>query len=240
MNKFLLIIVAAFILTTLKLNAQTLIKANDKSIRYDLIKSSHYFRKVTVFDTLQNINYELVNECIINNDSISKEITFKRFRQFPFGKQFYDSSVVSFSNPVSYFMTSSPLTKKLNTRFNVKTVETDAYINGISSTVITPMNEGYFDDNIIETIIGFIPFKKGMKYHLETYRFESKEGKNPYDIEYLFDEIIQYAYNKVMNCSVLRIVNGYSETFVWIDKATHINVKEVIQDKNSIVLVQLL
>jgi hypothetical protein len=232
-----LLLLLFFIFSTLLLNAQVVIKANDKSIRYDLIKSSHYFQKVTSYDSLGDIKYEFMNESIIKADSANGKIIFSRTRQIPYGRLFSDSSIISYSGPVSYMMSSNPMIKRLDVKFNVKSVETNATIKGIKSNLTTKMNEGYFDDNIVEDILGFISFEKGIKYHLDSYRYESKDGQNPYDIEYVLDDILQYPYGNAINCSVLHVVNGYSNAYVWIDKATHTNIKEVIQSKTSMVVV---
>ena len=229
-----------FILNTLMPNAQVTIKANDKLIRYDLIKSSHYFQKVSTYDSLGKIKYEFVNENIIKVDSANGKIIFSRTRQVPYGRILIDSSVTSHLGPESYMMTSSPMSKRLEVKFSKETVTIYALINGIISNLKTKMVDGYFDDNIVEDIIGFIPFKKGIKYHLDSYRYESKDGINPYDIEYVFDDIIQYPEGNTINCSVLHFVNGYSDAYVWIDKATHTNIKEVIHSKNAMAIVSSL
>jgi len=80
------------------------------------------------------------------------------------------------------------------------------------------MTMGYFDDNIVEELAGFLPIAPGKKYHLEAFRYESENGINPYDIEYVFDHVLKTTTESSVHCRVLHYVNGYTGGYIWIDK----------------------
>ena len=219
-------------------SAQVTIKSNDKSIRYDLIKNAHVFVKVTSFDTLGNVQYQFVNDNIIKTDSVNRQILFGRSRSIPFGHQYIDTSVTAYTGPLRYVMATNPMVKHLDVKFSPGQVQCSAIIKGVASNISTTMPDGYFDDNIVEDLMGYLPIKKGIKYQLDAYRFESDKQLNHFEIEYVFDDIIRGSDGRNTICSVLRFKNGYGNGYFWIDRSTRENIKEVIYIKSAVVLLE--
>jgi hypothetical protein len=149
-----------------------------------------------------------------------------------------DTSITSFSGPVRYTMLSNPNVKFLDVRYSSTIVDTHAVVKGKSSTIHTTMADGYFDDNIVEDLLGYLPIEKGVKYQLDAYRFESENKINHFDLEYAFDDILPDPKGGVMICRVIRFKNGYGDGYIWIDKKSRENIKEVLYMKGAIVLLQ--
>ena len=213
--------------------AQTLIKVNAK-VKFNLkLKESHDFQKVSVFDTSGKTILEFINESVIRVDTIKKQIFFARFRQYPFGRYLTDTSVTDYSL--------KPLTLREKDRSGKldhfitfdKTNATAKVLKDGSYTANTySMPDGYFDDNMIETIVGYLPIMKGQKIQVNCFRLESN-GLNTYEIEYLFDDLWGVTANNKLNCAVLHFKNQYSDGYIWIDKASHKNVKQIAKMNNA-------
>ncbi len=229
---------AAAVFCGLAAHAQVTLKANNKGIRYDLIKSGHQFVKVTGYDSVGKEQFQFVNYNIIKADSVNKQLIFGRSRTIPFGHEMVDTSIINFAGPIRYTMITNPNVKFLDVRYSPTVVQTHAVIKGVSSNITTPMAEGYFDDNIVEDLMGYLPIQKGVKYQLDAYRFESENKINHFDLEYAFDDILQDPKGGEAICSVIRFKNGYGNGYIWINNKTHENMKEVLYMKGSIVLLQ--
>lgn len=211
-------------------SAQILIKADDKSIRYDLIKPAHYFQKVTGYDSAGAIIYEFVNENTIKVDAGNQQIIFSRSRQIPFGQNYLDTSTLNISGtPVSYQMLTNPLKKNVDATFSQESETLKINGKGTESAETKALPAGYFDDNIIEDLLGYIPFKKGEKYHLSAFTTDVKSRVNPFELEYVFDDFYQAPSGNLVKCSVLHYTNARSNAYVWIDQISHANLKEVLQ-----------
>ncbi len=210
-------------------NAQAILKASNPAIRYDLIKPLHTFAKVSIIDSVGNVKQEFVNETVVKPDSATHQIIFTRFRQVPVGRFMVDSSVIG-PSPVSMHSVDNPLKRELTVKFSSTSVAVKSFIKGVHKEEAFTMKEGYFDDNMLEDIAGYLPLQKGVDYYLECYRYESTESKgvNPYHIKYLFDDYLKNANGQYTAGKVLYFTNGYSTGYVWIDKLTHENLKEVI------------
>ena len=217
--------------------AQVLIKTGDERFHYDEIKPSHDFQRVTVFDSLGNTTLEFINESVIRIDSVNKLITFARFRQYPFGRHLTDTSVTtSLLVPVQMHEFDNPVKFDHSFKFDKLNVEGQIFKNESYFKQNYTMPEGYFDDNMIETVIGYFPFEKGIIYHLNCFRLESN-GLNDYTIEYKFDDTWNSANNNQLNCAVLYFTNQYSSGYIWIDKNSHKNVKQIGRIKSFTYLI---
>jgi hypothetical protein len=219
-------------------DAQVLIRADDRSIRYDLIKPAHNFAKVIAYDSSGAITDQYMNEGYISVDSVHGQISFSRSREVPAGNFNFDTSVISTAGPMSLHEIQHPAAHELSITFNKASVDAHANIKNVHSDKTTAIPEGYFDDNIFQDIIGYLPFKKGIKYHVNCYRYESKiDQNNSFDIEYVFDDFLPEGNGGMTECMVLSYTNGYSTGYCWINKKTHINVKEIIKFRKNTYLI---
>lgn len=182
----------------------------------------------------------IINENVVTIDTSTHQIIFTRTRQYPTGHLLADTSVAGQVGPVRFHATSLPLTYEVKVAFNKYSVDAQALRRGIRTSRTNTFASGYFDDNIVEELFGFLPIEHGRKYHLEAYRFESKDGSNPYDIEYVFDDFLQTSASGVVACKVLHYMNGYSSGYIWVDKKTSLFQKEIIYAGKSIDVVEVI
>ncbi len=228
--KFALLFV--MIVAGLTAGAQVHLSAHDQSIHYDWITPSHTLYKHTAFDTLGNITGELVIDHATAIDTAHKEIAFINTVPFAPGKLLIDSSIDNYQGSARYTLTTFPATKHEFIKYLPATVEAHNIIKGVSSTKITPMTEGYFDDNSVWDILGFITFKKGIRYQLDCYGTDTHTQVSiPFEIEYIFDEVTQEQGGSAVSNMVLRVTNPGATAYVWINKKTHLTTKEFVQGK---------
>ena len=109
-----------------------------------------------------------------------------------------------------------PARKELHVKFEESGVTVKSLINGVSKTQAYPMPAGYFDDNILVDIIGYLPIEKEVKYIMDAFRFESVKTNclNHYEVQYLHDDYLPDADNKYSSCKVLYFKNGYSDGYI--------------------------
>lgn len=212
--------------------AQVHLNAHDKSIRYDLVKPEHSLRKVTFFDTAGNVTRELVVDHVTKLDTAHNEIDFINSVQYAPGKILIDSSIDNYSGSARYVLATMPSTKYEFIKYLSTSVEAQNIVKGVSSNKTTAMSEGYFDDNSLWDILGYLPYKKGIKYQLDCYGTDiHTEVSIPFEIEYLFDENYREPGGAVINSMVLKVSNPESTHYVWINKKTHLLIKDLGQGK---------
>jgi hypothetical protein len=213
-------------------HTQTIIKPGDKIIRQDQISPSHDFYKAFGADTSGNIKYEWVNDQVISIDTATGRITFARSRQVPVGSFSTDTSITDlFFRPINMH--------EVHTQRNVSFVmtfdETQASVqtirNGVASVKTYPMKSGYFEDNMIEYIFGYLDIKKGIVYTLDNFNKDTPSPSDPFTIEYAFDDIWTLNAGGKLNCKVIHFIHGEKQGYIWIDKDTRRMIKEVGNDK---------
>jgi len=212
--------------------AQT-IKPGDNTIDYTLIKPSHQFYKNITWDTVGNIKYEFMMENVIKMDSSKQRITFSRFRQVPIGFMSADTSVTDFSfRPVSMHEVHIQQKRTYEMTFSATAVSVRKEYKGVVTNKTYPMNAGYFEDNMIEYIFGYLKLKKGITYTLDNFN-EATGGNDPYIIKYAFDDSLDLPGYEELNCSVLSFTHGGTTGLIWINKKTHDMVKQLGQFKGG-------
>jgi hypothetical protein len=230
-SKLEIVLFVVITINSLTAGAQIHLNAHDRSIRYDLIKPEHSYRKVTTFDTAGNVTSEFVVDHLTKIDSARNEIDFINSVEYA-GRLMIDSSVDNYSGSAYYTLTTLPSTKHEFIKYLPTSVEALNVIKGVSSTKTTVMSEGYFDDNSIWDILGYIPFKKGFSYQLDCYGTDTHTQVSiPYEIEYLFDENNCEPGGAVVDSMVLKVSYEGSAHYIWINKKTHLFVKESMQGK---------
>ena len=226
-----IILALAIALKGLTACAQVHLNAHDKSIRYDLAKPEHSLRKVTWFDSAGNVTREMVLDHVTKIDSAHNEIDFINSGLYA-GKILIDSSIDNYSGSARYILATMPSTKYEFIKYLPTTVEAHNIVKGVSSNKTTAMPEGYFDDNSLWDILGYIPYKKGIKYQLDCYGTDTHtQVLIPFEIEYLFDENYREPSGTVVDAMVLKVSNPESSNYVWINKKTHVMIKDLGQGK---------
>ena len=213
-------------------HAQTIIKPGDKIVRQDQIRPSHDFYMAFGADTSGNIKYEWVNDQVISIDTATGRITFARSRQVPVGSFSTDTSITDLNfRPINMH----EVHVQRNVSFVMTFDETQASVqtirNGVTSVKTYPMKSGYFEDNMIEYIFGYLDIKRGIVYTLDNFNKDTPSPSDPFTIEYAFDDIWTVNAGGKLNCRVIHFTHGEKQGYIWIDKDTRRMIKEVGNDK---------
>jgi hypothetical protein len=223
---------------SLRGTAQNTIKPGDKIIRYDLIKPSHDFYKNVTTDTAGNILYEFMMEDVTTIDTVNKRITFARSRQVPVGSFSSDTSVTDLSlRPIRMH----EVRYQRNVAFEMFFGDTQVIVKMVrkeeTSVKNYPMKSGYFEDNMIEYIFGYLELKKGVTYVLDNFNKDAELPSDPYTIEYAFDDVWDLAAGQKLSCSVIHFIHGASSGYIWVDKSTHKAIKKSGSFKGGIFVI---
>jgi len=209
------------------------IRPGDNTIDYTLIRPAHQFYKNVTWDTLGNIKYEFMMENVIAIDSAKQRITFSRSRQIPVGFMSADTSVTDFSfRPISMHEVHIQQKRTYEMTFSESAATVRKEFKGIITNKTYPMNAGYFEDNMVEYIFGYLKLKKGVAYTLDNFN-EATGGNDPYTIRYAFDDSLDLPGYEQLNCSVLSFTHGATIGLIWIDKKTHDMIKQLGQFKGG-------
>jgi hypothetical protein len=89
------------------------------------------------------------------------------------------------------------------------------------------MQRGYFEDNMIEYIWGYLELKKGITYRLDNFNKDTPHPSDPYTLEYAFDDMWPLAFDRKLNCTILHFTHGTTSGYIWIDKSSHNVIKTI-------------
>ena len=220
------ILLLLLVASSLFVSAQNIIKPGDKIIQYNWIKQSHDFYKNVIKDTLGNIIYEFMMDNVSTVDPATKRITFIRNRQVPVGSFSADTSITDLTlKPISMHET---LRQKVHydMQFADQQATVKAIRNGVSSVRSYVMKGGYFEDNMIEYIFGYLQLKKDITYTLNNFNKDTPSPSDPYTLTYLFDDVWPLTADHQLTCSVIHFTHGDTEGYIWVDQSTHQVIKQ--------------
>ena len=194
------------------------IQPGSTMILYNLIKPSHdFYRNIISDSTGQVVLYDFMMEDFTFVDTAAKRIIFARSRQEQPGTFSTDTSETTlWLQPIRMHEVHYKFGVSFEMTFGdtLASVQTDR--KGKLSTKTYAMQRGYFEDNMIEYIFGYVDWEPGKTYILDNFNKDTPKPSDPYEIQYAFDDI----YEK-KTCTVLHFVHGKKGTgFIWIDKAT--------------------
>jgi hypothetical protein len=216
-------------------HAQTIIKPGDQIVRQDLIKPSHNFYKAFWTDTLGNIKDEWINDEVISIDSATGGVTFARSRQVPVGSFSTDTSFTDrFFRPIRMHEVHVQRNVSFIMTFDETMASVETFRKGVASTKTYPMKSGYFEDNMIEYIFGYLDLQKGIVYTLDDFNKDAPSPSDPFTIEYAFDDIWALDAGGVLKCRVIHFIHGGTTGYFWIDKDTRRMIKEEGNNKNGV------
>ncbi|MGZ3764765.1 MAG: hypothetical protein ACXVB0_18075 [Mucilaginibacter sp.] len=223
-------IITAFFLSMMfsTTNGQVTIKPGDNVIRYDWIKPSHDFYRTVVSDTAGNVKYDFMMEDYTAVDDTQHRITFARSRQIPAGSFSTDTSVTDLNfKPIRMH----EIHYQREVAFDMTFGDTQASVTttrkGQVSVKNYPMKSGYFEDNMIEYIFGYLQIKKEITYTLDNFNKDTPAPSDPYVLEYAFDDTWNLVADHQINCTVLHFTHGGTSGYIWIDKSTHLMIKSI-------------
>lgn len=99
---------------------------------------------------------------------------------------------------------------------NTATVKTTR--NGVTAVKSYPLENGYFEDNMIEYIFGCLQLEKGKTYVLNNFN-PATPGNDPFNVRYEFDDTWIPAADLKINCTVLYFTHGATSGYIWLTKA---------------------
>jgi hypothetical protein len=208
--------------------AQLIVKPGDPLLRSDLIRSSHNYYKGIFADTLGNIIDQWVNDQVISVDSATGRITFARARQVPVGSYSTDTSITDLScKPLWMHEVHYRQDVSFTMNFDATNATVHTLRKGAASDRSYPMKSGYFEDNMIEYVYGYLDLAKGQTYTLDDFNKDAPAPSDPVSVDYAFDDIWVLNTGAMLNCRVLHFVHGAATGYIWIDKQTRCMIKEL-------------
>ncbi|HEV2481201.1 MAG TPA: hypothetical protein VGS79_16120 [Puia sp.] len=223
-----LALLAILLLAPGRNKAQTIVKPGDPLLRSDLIRSSHTYYKAVVTDTADNIVYEWVNDQVISVDSAAGRITFARARQVPVGSYSTDTSITDLSfKPISMHEVHYRQNVSFTMDFDATNATVHTMRKGSPSDRSYPMKSGYFEDNMIEYVYGYLDLAKDRSYTLDNFNKDTPSPSDPVTVEYAFDDVWMQGTGGLLYCRVLHFTHGAVTGYIWIDKKTRAMIREM-------------
>lgn len=236
---FLLFILSASARSAVR--AQTILQPGDKRIHPEWLKPSHDFYRTVVLDSVGHVRYDFVMDDLTIIDSAAGQIIFARSRQVPPGHLSTDTSVTDLSfRPLRMHEIHFREDVDFDMRFadTVATVHTTR--KGVPSSKTYAMKKGYFEDNMIEYIFGYLDLQKGVVYTLDNFNKDTPAPSDPYTLEYVFDDTWFVAADQQIPCAMIRFTNGATSGYIWVDQRTRQVIKQAGQFKNGSYVVRKL
>ncbi|MFT3824965.1 MAG: hypothetical protein QM731_13665 [Chitinophagaceae bacterium] len=229
MDKFLLW--AATLFLPQLLLAQTLVRSGDATIRYDLIRPVNELKKITVFDSAGKVLSSFVSQDIISIDTAHGVLIRTQSNVLPDGRLLKDSTVADLKTlaPVRMRMVTFPHFMSMALSFQADKVHAMVDRGGKKRDTVHSMALGYFDSNLIEYILGLLPYKKGFHATLNAYTFE-RDGMDPYEVEYVGEDWLENAAGGRVTCYVVKTGTGGRpmDALAWVEKSTGKVLKRVV------------
>jgi hypothetical protein len=227
--------------TTSSVSAQDILRPGDERIHPEWLKPSHDFYRTVVLDSTDHVRYDFVMDDYTTIDSATGQIIFARSRQVPPGRFSTDTSVTDLSfRPLRMH----EIHYREDVHFEMVFGDTLASVQttrkGARSIKTYSMKRGYFEDNMIEYIFGYLDLKKGVVYSLDNFNKDTPSPSDPYTLEYVFDDTWFVAADQQIPCMMIRFTHGGTTGYIWVDKRTRQMLKQAGQFKNGSYVVRKL
>jgi len=229
------------LLAASSIHAQTKIQPGDKRIHPEWVRPSHDFYRTVVLDSAGHVRYDFMMDDFTTIDSAAGKIVFARSRQVPPGSFSTDTSVTDLAfrplrmHEIHY---RQEVDFEMSFGDTLSTVRTTR--KGTASTKTYPMKKGYFEDNMIEYIFGYLDLQKGVVYTLDNFNKDTPAPSDPFTLEYVFDDTWFVAADEQIPCMMIRFTHGAATGYIWIDKRTHQLLKQAAQFSNGSYVVRKL
>lgn len=226
-----IILLVVILLTTHIARCQTVFKAGDPSIRYELIKPAVTLYKIVTTDSAGKVLSEFTCRHTVSVNSAKGWVILTQQYQLPDGRALLDSTIAQISSlaPVRMRMVTTPHFMNMNLDFRPGEVHAMADKGGKKTDTLHKMEAGYFDSNLLDYVFGLLPYKKGFRVTLNAYTFE-RNGMDPWQVEYVGEDIINTTGDKLAYCYVVKTGNGNlsPDAMTWIERSTGQVIKRVI------------
>jgi len=230
-----------FSFTTSSVTAQVILQPGDKRIHPEWLKPEHAFYRTVVLDSGGLTRYDFVMDDFTIVDSAAGQIIFARSRQVPPGRFSTDTSVTDLSfRPLRMHEIHYREDVHFEMWFGHTLASVRTTRKGAPSTKTYPMKKGYFEDNMIEYIFGYLDLQKGVVYSLDNFNKDTPSPSDPYTLEYVFDDTWFVAADQQIPCMMIRFTHGATTGYIWVDKRTRQMLKQAGQFKNGSYIVRKL
>lgn len=220
MDRFLLL--AMILLLTHITRGQQVVKAGEPTLRYDLIKPDVNLYKISILDSTGKVSNEFTSRQTVAVNNTHGWVIVTQQHQLPDGRILLDSTIANRTTlaPVRMRMTTTPHYMSMQLDFRRQEVHAVADKQGQLTDTLHPMEDGYFDSNLLEYLLGLLPYKKGFKAALTVYTFE-RNGMDPWQVEYVGEDMLATAAG-LIHCYLVKASNTTNPTdaMAWIEKTT--------------------
>lgn len=212
-------------------HAQSLIRSGDKNINHSLIRKMYTSYKITVYDSLGFARGDILKMDYITIDTAKNLLTRAQHVFYPGGFIKLDSTIADLKTlaPVRMRMVTTPADMQMDLTFHKKSVHAVVNRNNVLKDTVHTMEPGYFDSNLIEYIIGFLPFKEGFSASLNAYTYE-QDGMDPYKVEYLGKDVLPVTKGF---CNLVKVSSGKISMFIWYEDQTGTLIKYIFPYKGG-------
>jgi hypothetical protein len=221
--------------------AQTMLQPGDRRIHPEWLKPTHDAYRTVVLDSTGHVRYDFIMDDFTIIDSAARQVIFARSRQVPPGSFSTDTSVTDLSfRPLRMHETHAREDVQFEMRFGDTVASVTTTRKGVPSSKTYPMKKGYFEDNMIEYIVGYLDLQKGVVYTLDNFNKDTPSPSDPFTLEYVFDDTWFVAADQQIPCLMLRFTHGATTGYIWVDKRTRQVLKEAGQFTNGSYIVRKL
>ncbi|TSJ44468.1 hypothetical protein FO440_09900 [Mucilaginibacter corticis] len=193
-------------------NAQNIISPGSPEIKTERIHPSHDFYKNVITGPDGKLLYEFMMENYQWLDSAKQQWVFARYRQVPRG---YFSTDTSYTDlrlmPLHMHEIHFQQNVDIQMQFEAEKATVTTIRKGQSTTKTYAMTPGYFEDNMIEYLFGYLELKKGVTYKLDNFN-PATSGSDPFTVTYSGDGD---------HSKVFTFTHGDTRGRIWIDNKTH-------------------
>ncbi|SEW02401.1 hypothetical protein SAMN05428988_1359 [Chitinophaga sp. YR573] len=218
------------------LYAQSILRPGDKTINYALLKSCSNTYKGIIYDSLGKTVMEIMIIDVITIDTVKGLLTRSQHQYFPGDFERYDSTIADLKtlSPVRMRMVTNPPVMQMDLAFKDLAVHAVVHKNNTYIDTTHKIEAGYFDSNLFQYFLGFLPYKEGFSAAINLYTYE-KGGVDPHNVAYMGEDILpgstRYSHIvKTTRESDNKKVTEYS----WYDSLTGILVHFVMPFRNGL------
>ena len=224
---FCLLLAAAITILSAHATAQTPIRPGDDHLDYSLVRPSHDFYKNITIDSAGHVLYEFMMDNTMIIDTPHQRIIFARSRQVPVGSTSMDTSITDMHlRPLVMHEWRPQRAFDIIEHFDPELATVTITRKGVADTKTYPMKKGFFEENMIEYIFGLLILNKDQTYVLDNFNV-ANSGNAPYTIKYSFDDVLNFAGDAIIPCTVLYFTYRETTGYIWIDKSNHKVLKEI-------------
>jgi hypothetical protein len=211
-----------------------LVKTGDPGINYALIKNARYAYDINIYDTTGKQIQQLYKTDEITIDKEKNLLIRAQQKSFASTYFLIDTTVADLKTlrPIKMWMKTHPFSMDMDLTFNERDVHAIVNRQNLHTDTLHAMEAGYFDSNLVEYVMGLLPYKEGYTALLNAYTFEHN-GMSPYKVEYLGKDMIDKA-----RCNLVKVNSGETTWFLWFNETNGIMEKGTIPTPRGMLILE--